>query len=499
MKRAFSVLITLLIFCFLMTACEMRVKVDMDEGAAGQPCRSGGECDEGLACMAGICLEDFLNDVDLRLSSGESCTRDRDCESDLSCLPYDNHYICTARCNADAACLEIWSGSECLKNEKGEFVCIRLEQDGDIPPEEDEDIFIDGDIDAVEQDADVIEEASEYYEAAELNCREGEKECQNGFLRHCNNKGQWITDKHCSADGETCLVDACIDPNNIICHAGESRCRSRYTPEICNKYGTEWERQSDCLTDFICIEGDCLNMDEYNICLDDYNCTDDEYCFRYRENDEVGQCLPFCDQSDTECFEGYQCGENGICEKIEGYCISNSQCETYQFCDVARNRCQSYCYLPGQSCPEGSYCDDNSGSLTYGRCLNTGFVSDCSSDADCYSGQYCHEIVDSEDEAYCRDRCSDDDDCYGEETCVDNKCNSPCPPCMILNYYTNDGSCMWECPGGYACDFDAKGCVPGGDCTPPPGNICGYGIGQCCPPQTCSVLEWAYGLYGICI
>jgi len=246
------------------------------------------------------------------------------------------------------------------------------------------------------------------------------------------------------------------------------------------------------------------------VCVADIYCgNEDEYCWIYDEENSLGFCKKFCDLEDVDCPNGYAC-ENGKCTAIEGYCTGDEDCDISQYCNMEENAsdglCENFCFVPGEMCPENTYCVDDPGDLNYGMCIE--MLPVCSSDEDCEAPDWCY-FPPGGGQGQCVEGCFDDDDCVGVLVCKDGKCvltegggdcgPEGCPLGYICDPIYNNCmlNCPPTCPEGYSCNPDsAPDCIEG--CTPPPGNICGFGMQTCCPPATCSVNVWVYGVVGIC-
>jgi|GEM_PF-1691307 len=494
MKRTLSLLSLLMTVC-LLCSCDMRVKVDLGEGSAGQSCRDGGKCDKGLTCIAGVCLEselgldDIIDDLDKRKSAGESCSRDTDCQSDLACLLYEGDYICTARCNADSVCPEIWAGSECLKNENGEFVCVGPENHGDETTDGD------GNIETPDEDRPETDGDNDMEEAdGDSLCVEGTTRCDSGdLLMRCNDKGLWVPESDCDHENKECIYDACVDPGDVVCESGQQRCTGSRILENCNIYGTEWVLLRNCDLNEACLEGECRNMEENNLCIDEEGCTDEnKYCFIRNEEDSVGYCRVYCDMTYQPCPTGFEC-LHGICERIENYCLYQSMCHAGEYCDQDANLCKPYCYRDGVYCPQNYYCDLYEDSANYGRCIPKFDCTDCTSGLGCTYPDHCY-IPSEAEVGCCQPGCLSDEDCVAGMICHDTNCvivdssdcGGQCPEGYVCDPAYN--ICVLNCPicpQGYSCNAEsAPNCFEG--CTPPPGGFCGFGQPDCCPHTYCA-------------
>jgi len=240
---------------------------------------------------------------------------------------------------------------------------------------------------------------------------------------------------------------------------------------------------------------------------------ENHYCLIQDHILQMGTCQPYCDILGVKCPNGYECSESK-CTPIDGYCEYDHDCDSStQYCkkrpSLDYGTCQTYCYYPGQMCPAHTYCDDDPQSTTHGYCIYDYSCEHCSINSDCPTDKWCY-MLPGYTEGCCTPYCADDDDCFGDLVCTDEgKCGvgipDVCEDMVCESGYVCDpylGQCVINCPPvcdeGWSCNASsAPNCVEG--CEPPPAGICGLGLAPCCPPQKCNVLEWIYGLYGICI
>ena len=109
-------------------------------------------------------------------------------------------------------------------------------------------------------------------------------------------------------------------------------------------------------------------------CGPDYpNCENDEHCAEKGEYCFNGKCSE-CRQ-DNHCAEGHRCA-GGACEKIPGWCKSESDCIGKEKC--RDNQCGPEC-LDDSECGENEVCKDGSCQLK----------AECVVDADCPAGKEC--------------------------------------------------------------------------------------------------------------
>jgi len=435
----------------------------------------------------------------------QACTTQSDCGEGMECIAFGASTICTAKCTSDMECNNIKVGAQCLEND-GTYVCFPYEL---IDPDGDSDVT-DGD------------NGGNGCEIDTFRCADDET------VEKCSSDGlTWAFYKECD-DGEICEDGKC-GVEGTECEPETFQCRGLYEVQRCTADGSSWELYRTCDSGLICDAGECVDVmdpdgdgedaaeEEEEViqgdpCEQDDDCLDENhYCWINDFVNESGVCQPYCHITGVHCASGYTCDESK-CIPIAGYCTSNAQCATFEFCDFrpgsSDGLCVPYCYYPGQMCPEHTYCMENSGDLNYGKCIYEGDVEYCSNDNDCGLGRWCY-VSPGQIEGVCMDMCSDDDECVGSLVCKGGKCvvgvgTGDCGPAGCQAGYICDptyNTCVLNCPpacdDGWSCNADsAPNCIEG--CNPPVGNICGFGLAMCCAPHTCSVFIWAYGLVGIC-
>ncbi len=437
---------------------------------------------------------------------GQTCFTQADCGDNMSCIAIDGQLVCTVLCSADAECEAIRPGDSC-QEKSGQWVCTPSNIDGDGSDGD----GIDGD--------------------GNTDCEPGEIACKDSnTLEKCSSDGKsWQFYKGCP-EGQTCFEGNCVSSdgdNTYFCEPDTYRCHGARDVERCSSEGNDWTLYRTCDPGEICLDGACQSLTDGDSdgsgedgdediplgdpCEDNDDCFEDNhYCLIDDFVQETGYCQPFCNITGVHCPAGFYCGE-GTCHPIAGYCVSDGQCGMYEFCDIrpgaSDGMCNPYCNVPGQQCPNHTECDADPQSLNYGKCAYVDDVDYCSTDGECQYGQWCYIPI-GQTEGFCQDVCKSDDDCAGSLVCKDGKCQTgvpvpDCGPAGCAQGYVCDpmyNACVLNCPPcdeGWSCNAQsAPNCIEG--CDPPAAGVCGFGLPGCCPPQSCSVFIWAYGLIGVC-
>ncbi len=288
-------------------------------------------------------------------------------------------------------------------------------------------------------------------------------------------------------DGE-CRHDNC-DPDTY-------RCADTQRVERCNSYQV-WSLYQACPSGSFCLEGDCVQNepdgdgemesapdgdaeadDGCIICNLNSDCEgDSDYCFYLSEYDSSGCCRRYCDQAGGSCPRGYAC-RLGVCDMIEGYCTTDSQCALDSFCDKRPGSsdgiCERFCFNPGEQCPNGSYCESDAASVDYGRCVPETDCLFCGSDDHCEANYYC-DTYPGMFEGCCAERCIYNEDCPAQTgCCLDGRCR---PECLA--------ACdCGTCPVGTVCDPTSCTCVL--NCPVcPEGEYCNAQTAPDCFPGAC--------------
>ncbi len=392
--------------------------------------------------------------------------------------------------------------------------------------------FIDGDKEAADDsDGDDSDGDDSDGDSAETVCEPGEIACKDDkTLEKCSSDGQsWAFYRECGSEsicfeGNCVLADGDGECVGCVCIPESFRCHGAREVERCMIDGSDWSFYRTCEAGDICLDGACQStvdgdddddMEEPplgDICEDNEDCYEDNhYCLIDDFVQETGHCQPYCYITGVHCPAGFYCGE-GTCHPISGYCISDAQCGIHEFCDIrptaSDGMCIAYCNVPGQQCPNHTECDADPQSLNYGKCVYNGDVDYCSTDGECGYNRWCYIPI-GWTEGFCQDMCMSDDDCTSSLVCKDGKCQTgvpvpDCGPAGCAKGYVCDpmyNACVLNCPpcdDGWYCNADsAPNCVE--YCVPPTAGICGFGLPVCCPPQSCDVFEWIYGVYGVCV
>lgn len=489
-----------------------------------QTCASDAECLDyfyGGCCKAigdgFYCATNEVCDADTpapgTVAAGGECTASGDCVSGLDCVNFDGVRVCTMLCMNDAGCAEDFPNGCCKEAAAGKYCATEAICDGTATP-------ADGDEDGLPTEQD------------NMNCEPDTYRCADNLtVERCGVEGEWGFYKKCS--GETqCYAGDCVsecsnEEDGLGCCPDSYRCRGTREVQRCvwSGNGYSWEFYRDCQNAEICVDGECHDFDpnqedgdmtdqeEDTIpqgaeeCTSTEECPLDHYCF-IMEGEEVGYCKPFCDEPGGRCPRGYTC-ERGQCVPMEGFCRSDAECGMNQFCDIRPGQsdgiCMPYCFEMGQYCPLGCQCDENEGSINYGKCLCETDCEACSHDGMCSNGYYC-DIWPGQMEGCCIEMCGSDEDCAGNLVCGDDgrcvpgnrhqDCGGPCPPGHVCDQIY--GECALNCPPcpeNHCCDSaSAPNCY---ECVCENPLVCGWGLRACCFGYSCSAI--VYGVLGFCI
>jgi hypothetical protein len=426
-------------------------------------------------------------------SFGQACTINADCDSGM-CVGATASVpgFCSMACSADAECQQLLFGA-CCENNGGYCKTADL-CGGDTP---DGDTVTDGDDPVL--------------------CTADDFRCVGNDLQRCNSSGDWELYRDCSSSGKICVGTECVDTadgdttpdgDTAGCEPGERRCSGDDVVERCNTHGDDWETWEECGVTQTCQNGECITP-LGDPCTLEEGCADDrEYCLPDAVGSITGNCMPFCDTAGVNCPRGWSC-EHGQCEPISGYCTSDNDCEQDEFCNKLPlnndGRCQRYCDLAGENCPELYECIDNPEDVNYGRCvLEDPTCNICTYDAECNVGQYC-EVIAGQQSGCCKPSCSSDADCPGTLSCSpDGRCVvgsgngdcGGCPPGYICD--KTFGVCVLNCPACGAnecCDAESAPSCYICACENP--AVCGILLPPCCFGYSCSAV--VYGVLGYCI
>ncbi len=441
------------------------------------------------------CGEEFSLEVESPSSDGDTtlpefCDADAECPGGFSCL--DGH--CMPLCSAWIACPEGWI----CDTDTG--VCrTKTAPDGD--------------------------ENGNPENGADTDCSPESYRCaEPDLVERCGHDERWHPFKNCM-DGSFCRKGECISgeacSDDKFCCPETRHCREN-TVEICR--GDEWLFYRDCPDDAYCVDGKCHHLSPStdgdadgpdidtidsdadipeNACRSNADCPANRICQPGYPGQTGGTCRPFCYSDLGGCQEGWDCNEDsGLCEAIEGYCRRDVDCYMDSYCKKLPGMdggiCTRYCFIMGENCPQGTYCEQSELSPEYGQCVLDSDCDICSMDAECPGG-YCDFYLGTL-QGCCVASCGPDNPCPGELICNDDgRCEEPpveCPPGMV--YIPSVGCWYAECPAcpeGECCTADtAPLCVPCEPCENP--LLCGIGLEPCCPGFQCVVIV---GLYGYCL
>lgn len=279
------------------------------------------------------------------------------------------------------------------------------------------------------------------------------------------------------------------------CVPDSRNCANAAKPPCCRD-------NNDCLPGFSCSGGNCLQAQtcakEGQACAGQSSCCTDLLCVN--ANNTGGTCRTKCDPLKPRCNGTFRCAvadgnafKEGACVpprnggKENAACDNNNPCEYELGCDPKDSRCRFFCRVnDAGNCPAGSRCVAVSQGSDVGLCYKETAARDCTSSADCATGQACVNKK-------CGP-CVNDNDCINRPVhqCVQSKCLQTC-------------TVSAECPTQHRCD---KGlCQPGTFCTADKdcgnGEICNQsicmpaGTGGCKSDQDCAAGQRC-GTDGLC-
>jgi|GEM_PF-1859629 len=526
-------ILSIMMSLFILSACEIGVDTgitdEMIDSILGIECTIDADCDaEPFVCVENRCRL-FCSDAypcpenqwcNYKTSScltslegyiGEPCREEKDCPSGTICHLMEGGMRCTLSCASKAECESYFEGGCCSEIE-GQYICQNKPSCELIARE-------DGD---VEQDT-----------VDEEKCQTDAYRCLNTeTVQRCNGDFKWTTHRMCQGK-QYCYKGECVSGDmggceeQYHCCPGTYRCRGVSEVQKCDSKGENWLFYKDCDDLSICSGGECEKIEDTdgdedleveaevidNSCTDDSKCSgEDQYCFSPQGEEGEGNCRVYCDYPDGSCPGGYKCIESK-CVAIEGYCEIDTDCGMSEFCDKligeSSGVCTIYCDEMGQMCPENTYCDEDSYSINYGKCVSDGCET-CSYDDQC-SGQadknYICNIPLGQVSGCCVEHCYTAP-CYGGlKCCPDGRCGMYCEDDDICGNCPEEcscdplyGGCVCDgcpsCPEGYYCDDSTSpNCVPVGSCENPP--VCSPIMMVCCFGYTCNT--YLYGTYGFCI
>lgn len=171
----------------------------------------------------------------------------------------------------------------------------------------------------------------------------------------------------------------------------------------CPVWGNDRETGGACRTAGDCAVGSYCDVSS-GACVPSAICTSDAGCFADEHCDTSGSCVP---DVPGGCQRDTDCGPTDVC--IEGFCRAVGA-ETCQFdleCDASQ------------------------------RCVDNKCTFECSTVADCGSGEKCTDglcVVDT-------NQCTRSSDCGSNRHCV-------------------DGRCLQDCEGGGSCSDPQDACSP---------------------------------------
>ncbi len=481
----------------------------------------------------------------------------------LNCVALGDDSMCTVSCSSDADCQAQSTNACCKETESGKFCAPQAycgggdDDDDTVSPDDDDDDDGPCIIDTYRCNAEGQSERCgingwELYEQCMVGscCLNGS--CQNGYpINEVSNTTV------CPGEGDLCVLS-------------QRMCQGSTSVFLCKGSPAIWEYERDCPSGQVCQGGECVedtgdddddgpdcgnevregneecdgNTDSCGETMHEWACVDchcveelsgdpcyvdagceasDEYCLPEEVGGTQGYCRQYCDMPGESCPRGYSC-VNGVCDLIDGYCVSAAQCEQDEICRILDGHtdglCQRRCDQFGAVCPSRTQCDLDPTSVNYGICVpdNSGCVSEvyCTSDSECTTNvgpnYYCHYTPGTWD-GCCMEKCYTNDDCAAGMYCQTEGENAgqcglgprplTCPACatgMICN--TLYGMCVPNCPPCpelHTCTAEtAPNCVET-ECDDSGANniVCGLFVKPCCPPKSCSAV--IYGVWGVCI
>lgn len=384
----------------------------------------------------------------------------------------------------------------------------------DQPSEFDETPAQDGD--AADRDPVVPDGDTETPEfELDTGCDPDTYRCNGSLVERCSPMtSDWEFYLDCNEREMQCAGGQCVSADAEVgdCTPMEKRCVEN-TIQRCSMTGTVWEEYMTCPAGDVCLDGECIypRGDECTADTEFDVCSDGEYCLLPNDGTDVGFCAPYCDLVDNRCPRAYTCS-GGRCAPIVGYCRSDAECATDEFCNKLPTQddgsCKKFCFEAGEFCAELYKCVKEPTDLNYGHCIpkNTD-CSECSSDGACASGNYCEILTGFSKgccHAYCNDLtnpCPTGYNCGPDGRCVYGNGCDECPGGCPKGHICEKNYCMCvlncpSCPEGQCCDADsAPNCYDCGECQNP--AVCGILLPPCCFGYNCSAV--VYGVLGYCI
>ncbi len=352
-------------------------------------CKDEADCEEGQ-----FCAQNGLNRnvCELRRPEGEPCSRQQQCEVELTCH-FNPFGMCVApdsvglggRCERDVQCISgaCNTSGRCQCNDDDDCSGNRFCEEGAL---------------GIGQN-----ECRNFHDEGESCSREGQ--CEPAAMCHFNPLGMCVTPDSVGLGGRCdrdvqCTTGACNTSGICQCRQ-DSDCDDGYCAEgvlgIGQNACEDWKREGEsCSEEGHCRPEDTCHFNPFGMCVSPGSvgiggsCERDVQCTTDACNTSgVCQCRQDSDCDDGYCAEGvFGIGQNA-CEdwKDEGdSCSTQEQCRPAATCHFNPF---GMCVTPGSvgiggSCDRDIQCD--SGTCGSGRCV-------CNDDSDCPGSQECRKPI----------------------------------------------------------------------------------------------------------
>ncbi|MCP4502399.1 MAG: hypothetical protein GY822_20790 [Deltaproteobacteria bacterium] len=263
------------------------------------------------------------------------------------------------------------------------------------------------------------------------------------------------------------------------------------------------ESNSDCDDGDSCIDGECATTPPPVGCFDDSECGDNQYCAIYETTEPAEAPCWEAEDGTTNCDDGARILPEGVCQDydvppppLEG-CLDDSDCSADEFCNFPYEVYSQPDCGPDQDCDstddvriDEGYCEprynptecyDDADCPQGSACIRMGVA--CADSEDCrdmwYEGGYCSEVTPPNGECGSDLDCGPDAYCEIYEFCVEMP--YPCDPegdCYTEPGCESYGQCIPLTPEWCVSDED---CGPGYRCLMGAPTPAGLIAGQCIP------------------